>query len=275
MTVHAKDLSGLLEPVRGLADEAGKRVMEIYDQAAVCSVAKGDGSPLTAADLAAHEIILAGLTRLGGGYPVLSEESAAVPYDERRAWTTYWLVDPLDGTKEFLERNGEFTVNIALLDGGEPVLGVVAAPALRTTYWAARGSGAFVRRASETTRIRVGPEHEPLRVGVSRSHGGPELAGFLGRLGAHEAFAMGSSLKICLVAEARLDLYPRLGPTCEWDVGAADAILTEAGGLVCDPDGKPLGYNKPQVLNPWFVAAASPALRDRALAALRAENAPA
>lgn len=265
--MQADDLV-VVSKVAALAVRAGERVMEIYGRSGGSVGAKADGSPLTKADLLSHETIVAGLRALGEG-PILSEESAGVPYEERRGWGRFWLVDPLDGTKEFLARNGEFTVNIALIEEGAPVLGVVVAPALGTAYWAARGAGAFVRRDGGSAEpIRCRAAAEPLGVVVSRSHGGPGLEAFLERLGAHKATPMGSSLKICLVAEGRADLYPRLGPTSEWDIAAAHCILAEAGGTLRNPDGTELRYNKPSMLNPWFIAAGSEPASARAFSAL-------
>jgi 3'(2'), 5'-bisphosphate nucleotidase len=241
--------------VVAIAQAAARRIMEIYD-GPVTATQKADGSPLTQADLAAQEEIVSGLAALLP-LPVHSEE-APVTAAERRTWPSYWLVDPLDGTREFIERNGEFTVNIALMNERRPVLGVVCAPALDLTYWATLGGGAYVRRGGgpavvAKTRIPEGP----LRVAVSRSHGGDALPAFLERLGPSEPVPMGSSLKICLVADGTADLYPRLGPTSEWDIAAAHIVLTEAGGTLTSVDGSPLEYNKEDVLNPWFLAAGS------------------
>ena len=234
--------------------------MEVYARSDVGETTKSDDSPLTDADLAANAIIVEALGTLAVRYRIMSEESRAVPYAERVAWERYWLVDPLDGTREFLKRNGEFTVNIALIEGGIPVLGAVVAPALGDAYWGARGAGSYRKRGdAPAERIaasdwRAGTMH----VVASRSHAGPVLAPFLERLPAHELLSIGSSLKLCLIADGSAHLYPRFGPTSEWDVAAADAIVREAGGSVCSLDGKPLRYNKEDVLNPWFVVAGAP-----------------
>jgi 3'(2'), 5'-bisphosphate nucleotidase len=262
-------MSVLRETCIGIARDAGAAIMLVYAQDFDVA-AKADASPLTEADLAAHRIICAGLAALTPDIPVLSEESATIDWAVRSGWSRYWLVDPLDGTREFVKKNGEFTVNIALIEDGTPVLGVVVAPALGTAYWAARGEGAFVQRAGEAARpIRTREAQAPLGVMVSRSHAGPELAGFLERLGPHEAIPMGSSLKLCLVAEGRADLYPRLGPTNEWDIAAAHCILAEAGGTLRNPDGVELRYNKPSMLNPWFIAAGSHPARTMAFTSLQ------
>jgi 3'(2'), 5'-bisphosphate nucleotidase len=247
--------SELLESVIEIAIRAGKAIMEVY--ASDFSVElKDDRSPLTPADRAAHAIIVAGLRELPEGLPVLSEESAAGEVEDRRSWKRFWLVDPLDGTKEFIKRNGEFTVNIALIEAHEPVLGVVHAPVLGTVYAGAAGIGAFKQTAAGRLPIQVRrPAPSPLRVVGSRSHASPELADFLATLGPHELKPMGSSLKICLVAEGEADLYPRLGPTSEWDTAAAHAVLIAAGGSMMDVEGQPLAYNaRESLLNPYFLA---------------------
>lgn len=246
---------------------AASRIMQSYLLPA-SATEKADGSPLTAADAAAHEAIAAGLAAFSA-LPVVSEEGAAA--HPGGAGASYWLVDPLDGTREFLDRNGEFTVNIALIEDGQPVLGVVVAPALGTAYWAARGEGAFVARdGGGPEPIETVEGSSPLRVAVSRSHSGDALPGFLSKLGPHTTVSMGSSLKLCLVAEGRADLYPRLGTTSEWDIAAADCILAEAGGILTAIDGSLLAYGKADVRNPWFLASGSVAVHRAARAAIAA-----
>jgi 3'(2'), 5'-bisphosphate nucleotidase len=218
---------------------------------------KDDRSPLTAADKAAHETILLGLGRLEPELPVLSEESAPESIAQRRDWPRFWLVDPLDGTKEFIKRNGEFTVNIALIENHAPVLGVVYAPALEAMYSGIVGDGAWLQTGSEAPRsISVTtPAPSPVRVVGSRSHASPALAGYLEQLGPHEMRPMGSSLKICLVAAGEADVYPRHGPTSEWDTAAAHAVLEAAGGSMMDMAGGVLRYNQRDgLLNPYFIA---------------------
>ncbi len=248
------DPGGYLEAVRDIAVEAGRRILDVYERDFTVDE-KRDGSPLTAADGAAHEVISAGLGALAPGYPVLSEEAQELPSARRREWRRLWLVDPLDGTREFVARNGEFTVNIALIEDGRPVLGVVYVPLLAVTYYAARGHGAFRRREGEPDRPVRARAHTggPPIVATSRSHPGESLAAFLARLGPHSTVSMGSALKFCLVAEGTADLYPRLGPTMEWDTAAAQCIVEEAGGRVVDTAGRPLVYNKEALLNPWFI----------------------
>ncbi|CAL1240630.1 3'(2'),5'-bisphosphate nucleotidase CysQ [Candidatus Methylocalor cossyra] len=251
-----KEPSHLLEPVITLAKKAGKRIMEVYQSEFRVGV-KEDCSPLTAADLASHHCLMEGLDLLRPRYPVLSEESSTVPFTERSAWELFWLVDPLDGTKDFIQRNDEFTVNVALIHRNRPVLGVVYAPAKAACYFASEGCGAFRQVGDgEPEGIHVRAEaHCPVRVVGSRSHRSEELDRYLSRLGPHQLVSVGSSLKFCLVAEGAADLYPRMGPTSEWDTAAAHCIVREAGGEVTDLAGRPLLYNKQEsILNPHFLA---------------------
>jgi len=246
----------LLPDVLRLVTEAEKAILEVYASGHEVEY-KSDDSPITRADRAAHEILVAGLTRLTPDVPVLSEESTAQHAREvRGAWREFWLVDPLDGTKEFISRNGEFTVNVALVRDHRPVLGVVGAPVLGVTYYGAEGHGAFkLQPGRPAERIHVRPAADPLVVVGSRSHRGDSLDGVLAKLGAHELRPMGSSLKFCLVAEGAADFYPRLGPTSEWDTAAAQAVVEAAGGAVTALDGRPLRYNeRDTLLNPHFLA---------------------
>ncbi|MDG4596937.1 MAG: 3'(2'),5'-bisphosphate nucleotidase CysQ [Candidatus Contendobacter sp.] len=246
-----------LEPVRALVAEASAGILEIY-ATAFGVLAKDDDSPLTAADLAAHRIIVTGLQRLTPDIPVLSEESCTVPFAERSRWRRHWLVDPLDGTKEFIQRNGQFTVNIALIENHEPVLGVVRVPVTGLCYFAIRGYGAFRAEPGQPPQaIQVKPLQggQPVRVVGSRSHGGPGLQKFASAVGTHELVTIGSSLKFCQVAEGAVDVYPRFGPTSEWDTAAAQAIVETAGGRVVSAEtGEPLRYNtRESLLNPYFI----------------------
>jgi len=245
----------LLPEVCALAHEAGRRILEIYaTDFAVTD--KEDASPLTAADMAAHHAIVEGLARLTPDIPLLSEESAAIPFEERALWQDYWLIDPLDGTREFVKRNGEFTVNIALIHAHNPVLGVVQVPVSGLCYYACAGGGAFKQLPGEAPQaIHVRPLGDgPVIVAGSRSHRGESLNNFLERIGPHEIVSMGSSLKTCLVAEGRADIYPRLGPTSEWDTAAAHCVVVEAGGAVTDTQLQALRYNtKASLLNPHFL----------------------
>jgi 3'(2'), 5'-bisphosphate nucleotidase len=248
------DPNRLLLEVTALAREAGRAILEIY--ASSFSVQeKEDRSPLTEADLRSEKLILAGLKRIAPEVPVLSEETGQVPWATRKHWGRLWIVDPLDGTKEFVQRNGEFTVNIALVDEHRPVLGIVHAPALERSYYACEGVGAFRSDVQAAGRpIRAAQRGAgPLRVVGSRSHRGNSLDAFLARVGAHEFVEVGSSLKLCLVAEGLADVYPRMGPTCEWDTAAGQCVLEQAGGQVLKLDGEPLAYNREDTLNPNFV----------------------
>ena len=246
----------LLQPAIRLAIAAGSRILEIYESDFSVEEKK-DKTPLTAADMAAHEIIESGLSALTPDLPVLTEESAAIPFAQRSQWQRYWLVDPLDGTREFIRRNGEFTVNIALVDQHEPVLGVVYAPVLGVYYYACRGQGAYKREAmNEPERIHVRRwDGGMVTVAGSRSHAGATLQRFLNNLGDYQIIPMGSALKSCLVAEGRADIYARLGPTSEWDTAAAQCVVEEAGGRITRINMQRLRYNtKDSLLNPHFFA---------------------
>ena len=250
-----------IEDVIRIAARASEEIVKIYNTGFTVEN-KEDDSPLTAADMAAHRTIMDGLRRLTPELPVLSEESSAIPFTTRSQWSCYWLVDPLDGTREFIKRNGEFTVNIALIDDHDPVMGVVYLPVTDVCYYAARGLGAF--------RLRPGgkPEQLETRATVtgqisaagSRSHGSERQVRFFETLGpGTEIITAGSSLKFCLVAEGKVDIYPRFGPTSEWDTAAAQCIVEEAGGRVTDLQLQQLRYNcKDSLLNPEFLVIADP-----------------
>ncbi|EPC4028472.1 3'(2'),5'-bisphosphate nucleotidase CysQ [Aeromonas salmonicida] len=248
-----------LEPI---ARAAGDIIMAIYSQPFTVEY-KGDESPLTAADKGAHEVIVQALTGLTPDIPVLSEESGPEVMGLRHGWSRYWLVDPLDGTKEFVSRNGEFTVNIALIEDGKPLWGLVYAPVLDRLWYGGKGMGAWRVADGKREAIQTLPHQEgaPWRVVGSRNHLSRETLDYLARFGdiergEIELVSMGSSLKFCIIAEGGAELYPRLAPTCEWDTAAAQAVLEGAGGSVTRLDGSPLAYNKPDILNPWFVARA-------------------
>jgi len=246
----------VMDDVVTLAIKAGLAIMKVYKQDVFEVEQKADDSPVTEADLAAHRVLLAGLEDMIDGVPVLSEEGAIPDFSLRRQWRKYWIIDPLDGTKEFIKRNGEFTVNIALIRDHVPVLGVVHVPVSKATYIGCEGLGAELREPGKEPRsIGVALESEsPVRVVGSRSHRGDSLNRFLENLGDFEMHPMGSSLKFCQIASGAADVYPRLGPTSEWDTAAAQAVVEQAGGQVLELDGKPLSYNKKaDILNPWFV----------------------
>jgi 3'(2'), 5'-bisphosphate nucleotidase len=248
-------VQAFIDPVVSLAVDAGRRILEVY--ATDFDVqSKDDASPLTQADLAAHHCIIAGLQQLTPDIPIISEESDLPDYVQRRQWNQYWLIDPLDGTREFVNRNGEFTVNVALIENQKCVLGVVHVPVQSKTYIGCEGYGAELRDGDKPAEfIRVTTKStSPLRVVGSRSHRGASLDAYLDRLGEHNMIGMGSSLKFCVIAEGGADLYPRLGPTSEWDTAAAQAVVEQAGGSVITLDGKPMKYNaKSDILNPHFL----------------------
>jgi 3'(2'), 5'-bisphosphate nucleotidase len=244
--------------VTKLAEGAGAEILSVYDSDDFDVEAKGDGSPLTRADRQAHEYILAGLGKITPEIPVLSEESEDSSYERRKGWDTFWLVDPLDGTKEFIKRNGEFTVNIALIVEGVPAFGIVFAPILQRTYCGGPEYGAWVEDANGRRDVTATSYSTGRAIVVaSRSHRGEAVDSFIDGLnereGEAEVRSMGSSLKICLIAEGAADIYPRLGPTCEWDTAAAHAVVLGAGGHVTNAAGEPLLYNKESLLNPWFL----------------------
>lgn len=243
-----------IEDLINLSRQAGEAILAIYDTDFSVQK-KADNSPLTEADMAAHHIIVNELASLTPDIPVLSEESAAIPFEIRQSWNRYWLIDPLDGTKQFVMRNGEFTVNIALIDNHEPVLGVIYVPVTGLTYYGQKEQGAFkLTPDKKAEQIYVKQERrQPLLIASSRSHASDRLLSYLDKLGDHKVTRMGSSLKSCLVAEGRADLYPRLGPTSEWDTAAAQAIVEAAGGQITDTNMQPLRYNtKASLLNPHF-----------------------
>ncbi|WP_233198570.1 MULTISPECIES: 3'(2'),5'-bisphosphate nucleotidase CysQ [Luteimonas] len=253
------------EGVIALAHAAADAILAVYAEAFDVE-RKADASPVTAADVAAHRVIETGLRRLTPDIPVLSEESTVVVSTAtRRAWPRMWLVDPLDGTREFVKRNGEFTVNIALIEDGVAVFGVIQAPVTGTLWHGAPGHGAFRRDGGSETAIRVrrraDAPADALRVAASRSHRDPRTTALLARIGDAEPMPLGSSLKFCRLAEGGLDVYPRFGPTSEWDTAAGQAILEGAGGAVLDPQGRPFRYNqRDTILNGDFIALGDPSL---------------
>jgi len=256
MSVDISAIANRIDLVVEIAKVAGKKILEHYDSG-VTVTSKEDDTPLTEADLAANKIIIEQLQSLSPDLPILTEESCGIPFAERNEWNTYWLVDPLDGTHEFIKHSGEFSVNIALIQNGVSVLGVVHAPVLDLTYWACRDCGAWKQMgngAPESISVRTAPKKG---VTVARSSGplkkGGLLKRFLDKLGEYKVVSMGSALKSCLVAEGRADLYARLGPTGEWDTGAAQCIVEEAGGRITDTNMRELRYNtKDSLLNPHF-----------------------
>ncbi|WP_369808235.1 3'(2'),5'-bisphosphate nucleotidase CysQ, partial [Oleiphilus sp. HI0123] len=242
--------------------DAGEAILEVYNSDSPIEVEnKADDSPVTKADHAAHMVIDQGLTSLALNYPVLSEEGGMPQFSERSSWQRYWLVDPLDGTKEFINKNGEFTVNIALIEDGEAILGLVYVPVTQTLYYGLKGQGAWKEEKGAKTELKVSAVNtqDTLAVVGSRRHGAEALDELLKHVA--EVFddinlvSMGSSLKICAIAEGTAHWYPRLALTSEWDTAAAHAVLNAAGGEILDIDLKPLTYNqKADILNPFFHA---------------------
>jgi 3'(2'), 5'-bisphosphate nucleotidase len=254
-----KWLNELLPQVTALARESGRSILAMYEDLNPQVVYKLDHSPVTQADFVSHHILETGLARLAPHWPVLSEESAGVPFDERKSWRHFWMIDPLDGTKEFLQRTGEFTVNIALIEGDRSVLGVVYAPVIDKLYYATRGAGSYRVDGKVTTPIKVAARTAgSMRFVVSRHHASEQetLAHVINQTNGGEFMVMGSSLKFCLIAEGSADVYPRNGTTMEWDTAAAQCILEEAGGSVTDLEGNAIRYNKHVLLHSGFIAKA-------------------
>ena len=250
----------LLPALQDMAIQAGQKILQIYERSFNVS-SKADGTPLTAADMSSHELIISKLTELTPDIPTLSEESEPLPFETRSRWRRHWLIDPLDGTREFIKRNDEFSVNIALVEDHEPVLGVVHSPVRKISYYACRGYGAY-KKETGCDEIQITTRNtsvDNVIVVGSRSHASQSLKAFLTRLGRHELIHLGSALKTCLVAEGAADIYPRFGSTYEWDTAAAQCILEEAGGAICDLNMERLGYNtEPSLENPWFIAFGDP-----------------
>ncbi len=272
--MNYKDIK--VEIICNIARQAGDAIMAIYEGDHAVEY-KDDNSPLTAADKASHEVIMAGLQKKFPNIPILSEEGKDIPYEERKDWDRFWLVDPLDGTKEFIKRNGEFTVNIALIENQQPVLGVVYVPVQEKLYLGVVGEGAWIQEqgssyqesgstlepetlnplpAFQPIQVRQADNDKGLTVVMSRSHPSPELEEYLKDINVATALPVGSSLKLCVVAEGKADLYPRLGPTMEWDTAAGHAVVIAAQGNVRTKEGNSLSYNKISLLNPYFIVSA-------------------
>ena len=252
-------LTDFLPPLHRIARDAGAVILDIYHAAEGIEIdRKADDSPLTQADRAANAVICEALVHDVHPYPIISEENKAIPYAERKNYHRVWMVDPLDGTKEFIKRNGEFTVNIALLEAGRPTMGVVYTPVTGELFWAVEGEGAFRQADGRTERLHTATYAENdsgLRLVCSRSHLNEATQTFVEQYDSPELVSKGSSLKFLLIAAGAADIYPRLAPTMEWDTAAAQIILTEAGGeVVRADDGRPLRYNKENLLNPHFIA---------------------
>ncbi len=237
-----------------IAKDTGKAIMQIYNQDFDIEY-KDDKSPLTLADKTAHLLIIQGLKKLPVDYPILSEEGKNIPYEIRKNWRYFWLIDPLDGTKEFIKNRDEFSINIALIHQGKPVLGVVYAPALDECYWAKQGAGAF--KDGVKLPLKTQKSTKTYKIIASRSHLSDETKTFIKAIKTNrekKLITIGSSLKICLVATGEADIYPRLSSTMEWDTAAAHVIVLEAGKEILQFNNKkPIIYNKENLLNPWFV----------------------
>ncbi|MCL1144040.1 3'(2'),5'-bisphosphate nucleotidase CysQ [Shewanella gaetbuli] len=250
-----------LQQITALAKQAGEAILAVYAQSDLHIDVKQDDSPVTAADIASHNVIVVGLQKGFPSIAIMSEEAADIDWNTRKNWQTYWLIDPLDGTKEFIKRNGEFTVNIALIHQGKAIAGVVHAPVLNKCYSGIVGQGAWLDNNGNVTELNISDRaiaNPPVVVG-SRSHISPDVASYLTQVGEHTMLSVGSSLKFCMVAEGQADVYPRLGLTSEWDTAAAQAVLEAAGGVVVEyPSLTPLRYNqKENILNPYFIAAST------------------
>ncbi len=255
MKIRESDIENILS----LAREASEKIMDVYSSSRIEFTRKKDSSPLTLADKASHTVLLKGLRELFPSVPVFSEEGGRIPYAERKDWEYFWLVDPLDGTKEFISKNGEFTVNIALVEKDKPVFGLVAVPASGTAYYALRGSGAYKKKGDrdpEKIRVREDTGGETV-VARSRSHSSEIGDKIISALGGARSLYAGSALKFCLVAEGRADIYIRSGPTMEWDTAAGHCLIEEAGGVLRTLENTPLVYNKRNPVNPGFVSAGS------------------
>jgi len=255
------DLQKLMDLAVAVSHQAAEQIMTIYQQDDFNVRLKSDDSPVTQADILAHHLISEKLQQGSDNIPVLSEESTEIGWHERQNWHTYWLIDPLDGTKEFVDRNGEFTINIALIHNGEAVMGVVAAPALKEVYMAAKGIGAFKKSDNQPTipiHVRSVPlvdGHHKFTVVIGRRTYSKSVDNLYSRLASYEKVALGSALKICRIAEGQADLYPRFGKISEWDTAAAQCVLECAGGQLTDMQLSPIRYNtKDSLLNPDFIA---------------------
>ncbi len=250
--------SQLLDEVIKIARDAGAAILDIYNKEDFQVESKADTSPLTIADKTANGIICDGLEKLPLLYPIISEENKEIPYEDRKSYELFWLVDPLDGTKEFIKRNGEFTVNIALVEGNRPVMGVVYAPVMDEMYWGVKGGGAFMEKDGKRTLLSPDSyrhSDKGLKLVCSRSHLNADTEQYVAGFDEPDLVSKGSSLKFLILAKGEAHIYPRLAPTMEWDTGAAQIILEEAGGSVINNETKtPLQYNKENLLNPYFIA---------------------
>lgn len=257
----------IVDDLTRISREAGDSIIEIYKNSESDYATKDDNSPLTKADIISNRVIIEGLKTLTPKLPVLSEEGASIPLSIRSKWDEFWLIDPLDGTKEFIKRNGEFTVNIALIKNNQPIFGLIYVPVTKELFYGSEKTGSFRIKDSRREKIRVKKSSNTnIRVVTSRSHPSNELNTFIKRIKNASIVSIGSSLKFCLVASGKADIYPRFGPTSEWDTGAGEAILKFAGGQTVTMDNAPISYNqKESTINPSFIAASSEELSRRYL----------
>lgn len=248
----------LIRDIIEIAQDAGKIILSIYNQTETKHILKEDKSPLTEADIKSNAHIVKELKKITPKIPIVSEEEINIPFQKRSKWSEYWLVDPLDGTKEFISRNGEFTVNIALIEECKPVFGVIDIPVMEKTFWGAKGFGSYeINKNKNEKKITTAKmSNGKIRILTSRSHGGKDMD-IIKKISGHELIVAGSSLKFCLVANGKADAYLRLGPTCEWDIAAGEAIVENAGGILSDLSNKPIVYNKENKLNPYFFVASN------------------
>ena len=253
MNLSKEDIS----KINNIVYDAGTAILDIYNTSFEVEI-KSDDSPLTQADKNSHLVIELGLNALFPNIPILSEEGRDIPYSERKKWDMFWLIDPLDGTKEFVKRNGEFTVNIALIKDNYPIFGSVYAPFTKELFWASNGLGAWKSiNNKKDIPIIVSKSNKKTRIVISRSHPNEKVTDYINQYKEYELIRMGSSLKLCCIADGRADIYPRLGPTSEWDIGAAQCIVEQAGGSVLEyPSNNRLRYNKENILNPFFIVSA-------------------
>ena len=258
----------IIEEIIKVSQDAGKAILDIYNKSDSDFEVKEDKSPLTKADISSHNIIINSLKNLTPSIPIISEEGCGIPLKERSDWKEYWLIDPLDGTKEFLKRNGEFTVNIALIRKNEPVLGVINIPAMEKIFWADRDNGSHsINADGKLIKMNVEKDMEgPIKIAASRSHYNNKLDSILAELKDYELINVGSSIKFCLVASGEADIYIRIGPTSEWDTAAGEAIVKFAGGRVISTLGKQISYNKKEsFLNPDFIVSKNNHLLEKIL----------
>jgi len=258
----------IIDKVIKLSQEAGKAILDIYNSDTSYKI-KSDNSPLTKADLTSNKIITDYLKKLTPSIPILSEEESKIPFKIRSSWDEYWLIDPLDGTKEFIKKNGEFTVNIALINKSRPIFGVIYIPVTGEIFWGSKYNGSFTKKdGMDPIQINTNTRNDRIRIVTSRSHSANELEYFTGKIKKYETISVGSSIKFCLIANGKADIYLRLGKTSEWDTAAGDAILRYAGGNTVNFKNESLIYNsKASLINPAFIATSNKLLSEKIIKA--------